>query len=250
MSRVQSSATWSVDGSPPTEFKLPGPPAGDVQYRTKFFETPKLAPGPHILDVVYKGDVSQAPLTLWQLYIDHGGVPDSLSALGGGEAKSSDVKIATVGAALGAALVVAIGALIFLFIRFRKRDSRKAGSAEYSAIAGPPAREYAGIQPYDPQVINASGSQPVLYDPPQQGSHETMYTGQAHGLVTQPAFTPRTRAVPPALPMRTGKGFVQTRNTRDTVTPTLPSSSLGPESSYGGSSVAREEHPPVYSPDR
>ena len=251
MSRTQASATWSVDGSPPVEFNLPGPPAGDTQSRTKFFETPKVSPGSHILEVVYKGDVSAAPLTLWQLYIDHGGIPDTLNLLEGGEAKGTDMKTAAVGAGLGGALVLVICASIFFFLRFRKRKSyasKNTGSIEYSPVSQPVTHGYVpSIQPYDTsaQVVNASGAQQLVYQISQQTSSETMYSGnRAQVPVTQLAVAPHMRAVPPPIPMRTGKGFVQTRNP----TPTPPSSSAsGPQSSYGGSSVVPEEHPPVYS---
>ena len=230
-SRVQSSATWSVDGSPPTEFKLPGP---DNQRRTNFFETPKLSPGTHILEVVYNGDHSVAPLTLWQLYIDHGNLPDSFNSTDGpgGETKAADVKMAAVGGGLGAALVLVLGLLIFFVMRYRKRDpSSKADSAELGADARPHAAAYSAVRQDD------TDGEPI---------HETRYAGHVSKVrPTQRDLALQTRAVPPVLPMRTGKGFIQTRH--GAVNPdTPPSNPLQPGPSNGGPSFSREEHPPVY----
>ena len=254
MSQIPSSATWSVDGSPPVEFKIPGPSLN--QHRTKIFETPKLTPGTHMLEVVYNGDHSLTPLTLWQLYIDHGGLPDSLNdSTACGEAKPTDIKMAAVGGGLGAGLVLALGLLIFLFLRYRKRETyKKDDPAGYSADTPPDAAAYSAVQQYDPDTAQAANIDAYTVGPARQPVNETMYAGHvSRASVPQPGLTLRTRAVPPTLPMRTGKAFVQNRGgTVDTGlgSQSLRSQTLTPGSSDVGSSVAQDEHPPVYSPDR
>ncbi|KAF9458804.1 hypothetical protein BDZ94DRAFT_1123479, partial [Collybia nuda] len=65
-----SSATYSVDGGPPTFFSLEGLPSGSTTvYNQEFFKTPELQPGPHSLVVIHQGTGQQTPLTLDFLYV-------------------------------------------------------------------------------------------------------------------------------------------------------------------------------------
>jgi len=190
-------------------------------------------------------------LTLWQLYIDHGGLSGSFDSTEYGEAKpTSDVKMAAVGGALGAALALVLGLLVFFFMRYRKRGSyRKADLAGDSASDRSHGAKYSAIQRYDadsvpvvrPVAINASSSST------QQPVDESSYAGHVVQVPTTHSSALRTRTVSPT---RTGKGFIQTRHGAvDNGTPPFDTPVSPGQSYYAGSSLAREEDPPVYSPD-
>jgi len=94
MSRTPATGSYSIDGGPPIEFPLTGPPQGTKAfYRTKLFETPELSSGSHVIEVNYKGGSTSAPLTLWQAYVNHGTLKGGVLAANNPGGSSGNVGI-------------------------------------------------------------------------------------------------------------------------------------------------------------
>ena len=131
-----SSATYSIDGETPINFRLNGLPVNSTStvYNQKFFETAQLSPTSHTLKVVYEGSNS-TPLTLDYLIIQNGTSTTSISSLptstGNTVSATSTPKGsvpvgAIVGGVIGGLALVVFAILGFLLLRRRqKRDAQE-----------------------------------------------------------------------------------------------------------------------------
>ncbi|KAF4615485.1 hypothetical protein D9613_002591 [Agrocybe pediades] len=186
-----TTGSYSIDGQAPVSFPLNGIAAKDtgVQYNQVFFQTPKLEAKTHTIEVLYQGDATKAPLSLFVLQIQNGTSPSTTTAPGQSSVSGSTSSISGTGSAthtttldvgiksskdntptlvggilggIGLLLVIGILALFILRKRRRRNDMRGTGPTE-----DPPTAEI--IQPF---LLNDNhvGSPPTLS--PLRPSHQ------------------------------------------------------------------------------
>ena len=209
MPRVHGEASYSIDGGPPVMFETPtwisgfrGLGSNDTITRHTIFTTPPVSPGHHTLEIVNLGNSSTAPLTIDHFIVNHGDVnattaaaakPDlstnpnaALSPMDysdpSGLTTSTKKNVGViVGATVGAVVLLAV--LAFLFLWNRKR--RSASVRRSKTIDPLPSRwahgEYA--------AFGASGV-PVYANPPYQGAPETSVSD----LLSPPEYTASAEA--------------------------------------------------------
>ncbi|KAF9458825.1 hypothetical protein BDZ94DRAFT_1269754 [Collybia nuda] len=121
-SHAASSATYSIDGSPPTSFQLNGLPPGTTNtlFHQTFFTTPELRAGSHNLLVTHHGTDQQTPLTLDYLHVTTGLGPPPTAPPQLARRKPPIGII--VGAVVGGMTVVSF--CLFLFWLYRKRHPK------------------------------------------------------------------------------------------------------------------------------
>ncbi|TFY73935.1 hypothetical protein EWM64_g10077 [Hericium alpestre] len=71
LSGNQTTGTYTVDGSQPTSFVIPGH-GGLAEFNQVYFTTPDFDPGPHTLVVTHQGNSNTAPFLLDLFYVANG----------------------------------------------------------------------------------------------------------------------------------------------------------------------------------
>ncbi|KAF4615486.1 hypothetical protein D9613_002592 [Agrocybe pediades] len=147
-----TTGAYSIDGQPPVSFNLNGTTAKDthVQYSQVFFQTPLLEAKTHTLEVLYQGDATKTPLSLFRLQTQNGTTPSLSSTLSGqrntlslssftsilssatpaasvalsGVKQSKNNKSVLIGGILGGiCLILGIGIIGFVIFRKHRRHS-------------------------------------------------------------------------------------------------------------------------------
>jgi len=145
MSRTPATATFSIDGGPPTPFELPvysdgyrGMDPGTGRWRVPFLTTPPIVNGGHTLDIVYRGNGATVPLSVDYFLVAHEGASVTPSTnirttTTEGSATNKPPKpislAAIAGGIVGGALV--IGLILVVLVVFLRRISRR----KYSSVS-------------------------------------------------------------------------------------------------------------------
>lgn len=131
-------ATYSLDFGPPTEFRIPR--SAEMKTNQPYFSITNMAPGPHRLEVVNKGNISTAPLAFRYIYTKN--APIQATALSThtdastshaptqtattAESKPSDAPKFIGGIIGGGFGVLLLAALLVLIVKRRRRRRRVA----------------------------------------------------------------------------------------------------------------------------
>ncbi|TFK31633.1 hypothetical protein BDQ12DRAFT_693806, partial [Crucibulum laeve] len=134
---TSSSATYSIDGGPPSTFILNGlSPQSITIYNQIFFTTPDLTPGPHNITVTNRGSGSTTPLAIDYLLVTNASMPNTSnrdpSSTGSDPSQSSSPAQNNSGAPIGAIVGGVVGGLVltavllgllFFWRRRRRQDN-------------------------------------------------------------------------------------------------------------------------------
>ncbi|TFK31634.1 hypothetical protein BDQ12DRAFT_105831 [Crucibulum laeve] len=210
LSHTASSATYSIDGGPPSTFILNGLPAQSTItiYNQIFFTSPDLTPGPHNITVTNRGNGSTTPLAIDYLLVTNASMSDTSnhdpSSTGSDPSQSSTAQSdsgppigAIVGGVVGGLVLIAIllGLLFFWKRRQRQDDDLTDRHAEQ-------------VQPFNPggailELFYVSPQQTTQVSPMRQAP---LVLRSAHA--SQPSFgesstgftsSDFTSSTPPAL---------------------------------------------------
>ncbi|KAJ7059405.1 hypothetical protein C8F01DRAFT_1295165 [Mycena amicta] len=221
-----TSATYSIDGAPPTAFRIAGLPSGTsvTQYNVVLLSLANLTPAAHNLVVTYEGDRNHAPLPVGVFYVTNAvavtpsesssGVvwgtasPSATASTTINIAKKTPPTAAIAGGTIGciALLALIVGALFWC----RRRRSRSAPKEEKETQAHP-------FNPANSSMVGTMGSSILPPFAPSQ-----LYNQQHQNPFNTPVSTPSAVSASAGH----GHGYAYAY-----VPP------MSPTSEYGGSSV-------------